>query len=431
MTAYKIWDKLLIKTAFAIYLVKQALERIKLLERGLTHYLQHAVTGMLWRHFQPAAHMMLYQFSRITTVGLVYLFITRIVQNQVITHTAAYKTFLYFWVTPEDADSPNTLQLVARPTEGAGQDVLWSSSNPAVATVVGGKNGATVVSHAKGTAVITATATDTVTGAVCSDTAVVTVKNGYTFDYFEPTNTVETDTEYLIGYKNGNDVYLMMNYNPDPIGSNNYYYSYNSNYVAYGIKAVLDENGNVVGVDNSNYSDAQLINTEWIFRNNESYYMVESAYQSGYYLRVYSSSNYTDLYASSGTSYATNWQWDANNNRLSYYVSSSLTKYASYMATAGNYSNFFQAATSAASVQLYRHVSGTVIIDDDTYTVTFVDWDGTVLSVQEVEPGASAVAPAAPVREGYTFTGWDVDYTDVQSDLIAPHSPSGSMSSPA
>ena len=315
-------------------------------------------------------------------------------------------------------DQSAALTLTRQPAEANDFTVAWTSSNPAVATVVGGKNGATVVSHAKGTAVITATATDTVTGAVCSDTAVVTVKNGYTFDYFEPTNTVETDTEYLIGYKNGNDVYLMMNYNPDPIGSNNYYYSYNSNYVAYGIKAVLDENGNVVGVDNSNYSDAQLINTEWIFRNNESYYMVESAYQSGYYLRVYSSSNYTDLYASSGTSYATNWQWDANNNRLSYYVSSSLTKYASYMATAGSYSNFFQAATSAASVQLYRHVSGTVIIDDDTYTVTFVDWDGTVLSVQEVEPGASAVAPAAPVREGYTFTGWDVDYTDVQSDLI-------------
>ena len=51
------------------------------------------------------------------------------------------------------------------------------------------------------------------------------------------------------------------------------------------------------------------------------------------------------------------------------------------------------------------------------YTVTFVDWDGTVIDVQEVEFGADAAAPAAPVREGYTFTGWDVDFTNVTEDI--------------
>ena len=51
------------------------------------------------------------------------------------------------------------------------------------------------------------------------------------------------------------------------------------------------------------------------------------------------------------------------------------------------------------------------------YTVTFQDWNGTVLKTEQVEQGKSATAPATPVREGYTFTGWDKDFSNVQSDL--------------
>ncbi len=52
------------------------------------------------------------------------------------------------------------------------------------------------------------------------------------------------------------------------------------------------------------------------------------------------------------------------------------------------------------------------------YTVTFKDWDGTVLKTEQVEEGQSATAPANPTREGYTFIGWDKDYSNVQSDLV-------------
>ncbi|MBO4849068.1 MAG: InlB B-repeat-containing protein, partial [Clostridia bacterium] len=53
----------------------------------------------------------------------------------------------------------------------------------------------------------------------------------------------------------------------------------------------------------------------------------------------------------------------------------------------------------------------------NTYTVTFVDWDGTVLKTQTVDYGAAATAPADPARVGYTFTGWDVDFSNVTSNL--------------
>lgn len=52
------------------------------------------------------------------------------------------------------------------------------------------------------------------------------------------------------------------------------------------------------------------------------------------------------------------------------------------------------------------------------YTVTFLDWDGTQLSQQVVDYGTAAIAPADPIREGYTFAGWDKDFSNIQSDLI-------------
>ena len=57
------------------------------------------------------------------------------------------------------------------------------------------------------------------------------------------------------------------------------------------------------------------------------------------------------------------------------------------------------------------------IYEINTYTVTFVDWDGTVLKTQTVEHGSDATAPADPAREGYTFTGWDKTFNNVTSDL--------------
>ena len=51
------------------------------------------------------------------------------------------------------------------------------------------------------------------------------------------------------------------------------------------------------------------------------------------------------------------------------------------------------------------------------YTVTFEDWDGEVLSTQTVRSGSAATAPADPARDGHTFTGWSVAFTNVTSTL--------------
>ena len=53
-----------------------------------------------------------------------------------------------------------------------------------------------------------------------------------------------------------------------------------------------------------------------------------------------------------------------------------------------------------------------------TLQVVLVDWDDSILKeAQTVNYGEAAIAPADPVREGYTFTGWDKDFSAVTEDM--------------
>ncbi|MBQ7530694.1 MAG: InlB B-repeat-containing protein, partial [Paludibacteraceae bacterium] len=58
------------------------------------------------------------------------------------------------------------------------------------------------------------------------------------------------------------------------------------------------------------------------------------------------------------------------------------------------------------------------VFEQQTFTVTFYDDNGTILSTQTVKYGDAAVAPELPEREGYYFSGWDVDFSSVTSDLL-------------
>ncbi|SOB90686.1 uncharacterized repeat protein (TIGR02543 family), partial [Ureibacillus xyleni] len=55
--------------------------------------------------------------------------------------------------------------------------------------------------------------------------------------------------------------------------------------------------------------------------------------------------------------------------------------------------------------------------DIKKYTVTFNNHDGTEILTVTVEHGSNAIAPSNPTRIGYTFTGWDKDFTNVTSNI--------------
>ena len=53
-----------------------------------------------------------------------------------------------------------------------------------------------------------------------------------------------------------------------------------------------------------------------------------------------------------------------------------------------------------------------------TYTITFKDYDETILKIVEVKKGESVILPADPVRDGYIFIRWSHDLENITSDLV-------------
>lgn len=52
-----------------------------------------------------------------------------------------------------------------------------------------------------------------------------------------------------------------------------------------------------------------------------------------------------------------------------------------------------------------------------SFTVTFLDNDGSILKIEDVPQGEDAIPPSTPIHEGYVFTGWDGDYHNVQAAI--------------
>ena len=75
--------------------------------------------------------------------------------------------------------------------------------------------------------------------------------------------------------------------------------------------------------------------------------------------------------------------------------------------TLANHNGFF---TSCKNLVLSFAATG-------SHTVTFLDWDGTILDTQTVAYGGNATAPANPTRTNYVFAGWDTPFTAVTENL--------------
>ena len=57
------------------------------------------------------------------------------------------------------------------------------------------------------------------------------------------------------------------------------------------------------------------------------------------------------------------------------------------------------------------------IPEDTQFTVTYKDWDGSILHTEVVKPGEDCSQVPMPNRPGYEFTGWDYPTTNIIRDL--------------
>ncbi len=91
----------------------------------------------------------------------------------------------------------------------------------------------------------------------------------------------------------------------------------------------------------------------------------------------------------------------------------SSTSYTYTLSNAEKYDFYVKASNVSGSSNWSSSRSCTA---HNPVTVSFVDWDNTVLGSQIIEYGASATAPTAPQRKGYTFQGWNDSFYNVTAN---------------
>lgn len=84
----------------------------------------------------------------------------------------------------------------------------------------------------------------------------------------------------------------------------------------------------------------------------------------------------------------------------------------------------FTGWTPELDMTVNNSLTYTAVYNDLHYTITFYDYDGTVISSTRFLDGDSIVTPTAPVREGYRFIDWvatDSDYSDYTLSYTATY----------
>ncbi len=104
------------------------------------------------------------------------------------------------------------------------------------------------------------------------------------------------------------------------------------------------------------------------------------------------------------------------------YKGTTLKENIDYTIYSNNYNKVGRASITITGIGEY---SGEKVIyynvtqpktEDTTYTVKYVDYDGTIISTQNVKPNTSAEAPSYPKRAGYIFIGWSHNGKNITAD---------------
>ena len=54
----------------------------------------------------------------------------------------------------------------------------------------------------------------------------------------------------------------------------------------------------------------------------------------------------------------------------------------------------------------------------NSYQITFLDYDESIIQQNELDYDSEIVIPEDPIRKGYTFTGWDKELSIVKEELV-------------
>ncbi len=286
-------------------------------------------------------------------------------------------------------DDTATIHANKVPANANHYEITWASSDPAVVSVEANGDSAGITALSAGTATITATAVDISTKEAITATAAVTVSE---FEGYVRTDSVEPGEKYIIvadssvrgstGYAVGNTVVT-------------------DNHYMMPVAVTLTDDDRIIR-DSSTDFDA----ITWIAAGNaEDGYNWQNVGNGRFIGLDINDYLYPSLYPVAwlyGSDHAFNNQIDSGGY---YYLS---FKGASSTLPSGKY----ETSKNPSAIRLYKLIEPPVY-----HTVTFVDWDGTVLSTQTVLEGGAAEAPADPSREGWTFTGWDADFSEVTEDI--------------
>src|SRR5690554_3606413 len=86
---------------------------------------------------------------------------------------------------------------------------------------------------------------------------------------------------------------------------------------------------------------------------------------------------------------------------------------ASAPSTPNNKEGHHFVSWNKAYTNVKENIEVIAIYEINKYEVVFKDYDGSVLKSELVEHGSGASAPNDPSRIGYTFIGWDKDYSEI------------------